>query len=155
MAEGLSSGGTQEFFKGHHFSHEIGTFGSDLVKCGIIELDPSNGDALEYFGIRFGFKGRFAGEECICNGANRPNITGAMVVPCDNLRGNIKGASDDIVKGFARFFKSGEAKVNKLEGMKIVRVLEEEVLGFEIAMNQVVFVAILDGREETLYLKNG
>ena len=101
--------------------------------------------------IRLAIERRQSREEDVCDDSAGPNVTLLVVVLVENLRGDIVRSAKFLVKGSLWVVNKRGSKVNDLDLVELLVLLEEDILRLEITMHDVGLVAVVDAREDLLH----
>jgi len=74
-----------------------------------------------------------------------------VIALVENLRGNIVGSAELLVKVTVGIVDEGSTEIDDLNLVELFVLLKQDILGFEIAMHDVGLMAIVDAAENLLH----
>ena len=154
MLEGL--------FGGWAFLRVVGEEGADerlaVLRDGlpdaVVEVELTFTDLLHDVLVGLSVEGRHTRKQDVCNDTAGPDITLFVVVLVENFGGDVIRRAELLVKVSVGVVDERGAEINDLDLIELLVLLEQNVLGLQIAMDDVCLMAVVDAGED-LFHKDG
>lgn len=105
-------------------------------------------DGVKDLLLRLPPKGRHAGQEDVEDHAARPDVRLRPVRPAQDLRRDVVGRTDNVGEYLAGLVKDGQPEVGGLQGGVVRGGGEQEVFGFQVAVDDAQRVAVRDDADD-------
>ena len=100
-------------------------------------------------------EGRHSGEEDVDDDTAGPDITLLVIALVKNLGGDVVGSSELLVKVTVGIVDKGGSEIDNLNLIELLVLLEKNVLGLQVTMDDVGLVAVVDAGEDLLHENSG
>ena len=154
MKKALLSGRTLVRAVGKEGSDEALGVLRDGLPDAVLERELALTNLLHDILIGLTVEGRHSGEEDVDDDTAGPDITLLVIALVKNLGGDVVGSSKLLVEITVGVVNKGGTEIDDLNLIEFLVLLEENVLGLEITMNDVGLMAIVDARKDLLH-ENG
>lgn len=124
---------------GEHFGDEILALLRHVIEGGEVEVEFALFHGLDYFIAIGSVKRGMATQENVEDNSDGPNVALVIILAQEHLWSNVVGSTLDCMHFLLEEF--GDPEVGDLEDSLLV---EEDVLGLEISMDDVLGVQIVD-----------
>ena len=155
VAESIGSAGSGALVEGEQLGDEILGVGADLLPDAVIEREVALTNLLHDLLIGLSVEGRHAGEKDVDEDTAGPDVALVVVALVKNLGGDVVRGAKLLVKWTVRVVDEGGSEINDLDLVELLVLLEKDVLGLEIAMDDVVLMAVVDAGEDLLHEHGG
>jgi hypothetical protein len=151
VLKGLLSGGSLGAGVGEEGADEaLGVLGNGLPDA-VLEGEGTLADALHDLLVGLTVEGRHTRKQDVSDHTARPDIALLVVVFVQNLRGDIVGGAEFLVKVTVGVVDEGGAEVDDLNLVELLVLLEKNVLGLKVTMDDVGLMAVVDAGEHLLH----
>ena len=131
--------------KAHKFADEISSFSTGSLQIFLPRLKATFLDLLEDLGIAVAIYRWPSSEHNVNNDSNTPNITLLSIVTTQDFWSDVEWCSVHLAHDMAIFaIMVSSTKVNDFQRV-VVRFVNDNILRFQITMNDVLSMAIRDG----------
>ena len=151
MLESLGSGGSVLLLVGEELGDEVLAVVGDVVPDLIVKAETTGADLLHDLLVRLPVEGWHTGKEDVGDDSAGPDIALGVVVLVQNLWGDVVGCTEFLVEVFVGVVDEGGTEIDDLDGIEFLVLLEQNVLGLEISVHNVVLMAVIDAREDLLH----
>jgi len=152
--EGIFSGGSLLRVVGEKGSNETLAVLRDGLPDTILERECSFTNLLHDILIRLSVERGLTGKNDIGDDTGGPDIALFVVALVEDLGGDVVRGSEFLIKVTVGIVDEGSTEINDLDLIELLVLLEENVLGLKIAMNDVGLMAIVDAGKDLLH-ENG
>ena len=152
--EGILSGGSLLRVVGEKGSNETLAVLRDGLPDTILERECSFTNLLHDILIRLSVERGLTGKNDIGDDTGGPDIALFVVALVEDLGGDVVRGSEFLIKVTVGIVDEGSTEINDLDLIELLVLLEENVLGLKIAMNDVGLMAIVDAGKDLLH-ENG
>lgn len=154
VLEGIPSGGSLLGVVGEKGTNETLTVLGDGLPDAIFERKLSFTNLLHDVLIRLTIERGLSGKNDIGDDTGGPDIALLVVALVEDLGGNVVRGSEFLIEVTVGIVDEGSTEIDDLDLIELLVLLEENVLGLEITMNDVGLMAIVDARKDLLH-ENG
>ena len=151
MREGLLSGWAGLRIVGEKILDEQLGVVRDGLPTAVIEVEGALTHLLHDVLVALAVEGRHAGEEDVSDDTGGPDIAFVVIVLIKNLWGDVVRSSELLVQVSLGIVYERGAEINDLDLVELLVLLEEDVLGLQVTMDDVGLVAVVDAREHLLH----
>mmetsp|Transcript_98965 Transcript_98965/g.308400 ORF Transcript_98965/g.308400 Transcript_98965/m.308400 type:complete len:374 (-) Transcript_98965:42-1163(-) len=125
----------------------------DVLPVSGVEGEVAQSHLGQHLGVRLPEEGRVAAEHDIHDDAAAPEVTELVVLPCKDLRRDVVGRARLCREHLARLVLAGQPEINDLEDVLLYSFLghEEEILGLEVAVADLVLVHVVNRADDLLH----
>jgi hypothetical protein len=95
--------------------------------------------------------GRHAGEKNVANDSAGPDVALGVVVLVENFWSDVVRGSKFLIEILVRFVHKRSSEVDDLDLIKLLVLLEENILRLEVSVNDVVLMAVVDAGKDLLH----
>lgn len=117
----------------------------------VLKLDPTLTDLLHDVLIGLTIEGRHTRQEDVGDDTSRPNVTLFIVVLVENFGSNIIRCSKFFVEISFRIIDERGTEINDLNLIEFLVLLEKNVFGLKITMDDIGLMAIVDAGKDLLH----
>ena len=96
-------------------------------------------------------EGRHSGKEDVGDDTSGPDVALMVVVLVENLGGDVVGRAQLLVKVTVGVVDKGSAEVDDLDLIELLVLLEQDILGLQVTVDDVGLVAVVDAGEHLLH----
>ena len=117
----------------------------------VIEVESALAHLLHDILIGLSVEGRHSREKDVCDDSARPNVALLVVVLVEDLGSDVVRSAELLVEVAVGVVDEGCAEVDDLNLVELFVLLEQDVLGLQVAMHDVGLVAVVDAGEHLLH----
>ena len=154
MLEGLLSRWAFLRVVGEESADEILAVLRDGLPDAVVEVELSLTDLLHDVLVRLSVEGRHTRKQDIRDDAAGPDIALFVVVLVEDFGGDVVRGAELLVKVSVGVVDERGAEINDLDLIELLVLLEQNVLGLQIAMDDVCLMTVVDAGED-LFHKDG
>ena len=141
--------------KGEQAADKVLGILADLLPDAVLERELTLADLLHDLLIGLTVEGGHTGKEDVDEDTAGPDVTLVVVGLVEDLGGDVVRSSELLVKGTVGVVDEGGAEINDLDLVELLVLLEKNVLGLQVAMHDVVLMAVVDAGENLLHEDGG
>jgi hypothetical protein len=124
---------------------------ADSLPDTVLERELSLANALHDLLIGLTVEGRHTGQQDVSNDTCRPDIALLIVVFVEHLGSDVVWRAELLVKISVRVVDERGAEVDDLDLIKLLVLLEENILRLEVSVDDVVLMAVVDAGKDLLH----
>ena len=123
------------WFVGQELGNEVFAIVRNVIPGLVIEAERAGANFLHDFLVTLTVEGRHSREKDEGDDAAGPDVTLGIVVLVENFWSNVVGSSKLLVKLLVWIVDEGGAKINDLDLVELLVLLEEDIFWLEISAN--------------------
>jgi hypothetical protein len=124
----------------------------DALPVGVVERVLPGLDCLHDLDVGGTVEGRVSAQEDVQDDSARPHVALLVVVAEEDFGSDVVGSAVLLVHLFSFLVLHGDSKVDDFELCVGLLGLDEEVLGFEVAVDDAFLVAVVDRRQDLAHV---
>jgi hypothetical protein len=133
VLEDLLSGGSVLLLVGEELLDEVLSLVGDVLPGLVVEVEGALTDLAHDLLVGLSVEGRLSGKKDVGDDTAGPDIALGVVVLVEDLRGDVVGGSELLVKGTGRVEDEGSTEIDDLDLIELLVLLEEDVLGLQVS----------------------